>query len=315
MVCYAKAEWGEWLMSSIPVYRDIDLLTWIGERSYPTVESFIQEAQLLGCSRRLPGLIPWAVPHKTRVFLVHRDNNPDESYGSLFGFFVLHSVHIVYDDVTCGRRVKRAYPQLRPGTKSPRTLEEFEEYIVKRKITFVRRQDVTEDVDEIVKELAKEWIKKAIKELGESQLNNGIRRIPQSIEPDIPERLCGSDEWSGRHPGAYIVDALSDWVLDKILDRLLDDPLPDKYFWEDPVKRTRRKHQRAEMGSSRSGRVSIGEVYRQYGTPSQKIARITVFEEPYPLYFHPPKASFRGFQRIDGDSLLLKIGLPQYLAW
>jgi len=98
-------------------------------------------------------------------------------------------------------------------------------------------------------------------------------------------------------------------------DRFLDDPLPDKYFWEDPVKRTRRKHQRAEMGSSRSGRVSMDEIHRRYGTPSQEIARITVFEKPYPLYFHPPKESFRGFQRIDGDSLLLKIGLPQYLAW
>jgi hypothetical protein len=263
--------------------------------------------------------------------LVHRDNNPDESYGSLFGFFVLHSIHVIYDDVTCGRRMKRACPQLRPGTKPPRTLEEFEEYIVKRKVTFVRR----EDVDETVKELAKEWIKKAIEQLRDLSHDNDDdegddddeggndgrhwrkhrRRIPQSIEPDMPERLCGSDEWSGRHPGAYIVDALSDWALDKVLDWLVDDPLPDKYFWDDPVKRTRRKHKRAEMGSSRSGRVSIDEIHRRYGHPPPEIASITVFKKPYPLYFHPPKASFRGFQRIDGDSLLLKIGLPQYCAW
>ncbi len=66
------------------------------------------------------------------------------------------------------------------------------------------------------------------------------------------------------------------------------------------------------MGISRSKRVNIEEIHRRYGEPPPNVSRITVFDKPYPLYYHPPKASFRGFQRIDGDSLLLKVGLPQY---
>ncbi len=317
-------------MSLRNVYRDIDLLTWVGEGSYPTVESFIQEAQLLGCSRRLPSMIPWAVAGKTRVFLVHRDNNQEKSCGSLFGFFVLNSVHVVYDDVTCGRRMEEAVPTLRSGTRPPRDVDEFEKYVIKRRIKFVRPDQVEGDsvVDELVKELAKEWLKRLIEEWPPPPPPQPPpppppppsgpppkRPCPKSREPDCPERLCGSDEWSGRYPGAYVVDALSDWVLDQILDLLID-PLPEEYFWEeiveeDVVIRKKRKHKKVSMGTSRSGRVRIDEI----GRPPPEVPRITVFEKPYHLYYHPPKASFRGFQRIDGDALLLKIGLPQYLAW
>ena len=57
----------------------------------------------------------------------------------------------------------------------------------------------------------------------------------------------------------------------------------------------------------------LDEIHRRYGEPPPGLSGIVVFDRPYPLYYHPPKASFRGFQRIDGNSLLLKVNLPQYI--
>ncbi len=213
------------------VYRDIDLLTWVGERAYPTIDGFIKEAQLLGCSRRLPGLMDWIIPGKTRVFLAHRNDHDDDAYGSLFGFFTINSVHIIYDDVSCGRDLKAARPILKAGVKPPQDRTEFTEYIVRGKVILVHREEVTEDnpLTELLDELFKEWLKEAIKKA----VQNGKRYVPWSIEADNLERLCGgaSGLGSGRYPGVYGSDELGDWILDQILDFLLDEPeLPEEYF-------------------------------------------------------------------------------------
>jgi hypothetical protein len=124
---------------------------------------------------------------------------------------------------------------------------------------------------------------------------------------------------SGRFPGTYASDEIGDWYLDQILNWLLDeDDLEEEYFWEEIVEEKveiikRRKHKKAKPGFSRSGRITVDEIHQKSGHPSQDISGLVVFEEPYPLYFHPPQASFRGIQRIDGDSLLLKVGLPKYI--
>ncbi len=302
------------------VYQDIDLLTWVGEGAYPTIDDFVEEAQLLGCSRRLPGLMDWIIPQKTRVFLAHRNGHDDDAYGSLFGFFTINSVHVIYDDIGCGRNLKAARPILKAGVKPPKDQAEFMEYVVKRKAIFVHREVETANnsLDELLDEFFKEFCKEAIKKT----VQNGKRYVPWSFEADNLERLCGgaSGLGSGRYPGVYCSDGLGDWILDQILDLLLDEPeLPEEYFWEEVVEeekivRRRRKQKKANMGISRSKRVSIEEIHRRYGEPPSRISRIIVFDKPYPLYYHPPKASFRGFQRIDGDSLLLKVGLQQFIT-
>jgi hypothetical protein len=308
------------MRTSTGIYRDTDLLTWVGERAYPTIDEFVREAQLLGCSRRLPGLMKWIIPGQTRVFLVHKNGIDDESYGALFGFFTINSVHIIYDDIDdgipCGRNVGSCYPVLSPGVEPPRNRVEFVEYIVKRKIIIKRCEGIV-TIDKLLDELWKEWLKDAIKSI----IQDGVRYIPWSVEADNLERFCGgvSGLGSGRYPGAYASDELGDWILDQILDWLLDEPeLPEEYFWEEVIEENvtvhrRRKQKKAPLGTSRSRRIDIDEIHHRYGEPPRNIQQITVFDKPYPLYYHPPKASFRGFQRIDGNSLLLKVNLPQYI--
>lgn len=316
-------------MNALPrVYNDTDLLIWVGQ-AYPTVDSYIEEARRQGCSRRLPGLFHWIEPGKTRVFLVHKDRSNDDAYGSLFGYYTINSLHVVYDDITIGRgsSIHRYRPVLRSNVKPPQNQKELEEYIFTKKIVLVRRiqGEKVESSDlpgDLIKDWVEDWLKDQFKDAIKNTLHeHGIRHIPWSMEPDNLERLCGgaSSMGSGRFPGTYASDEIGDWYLDQILNWLLGEDEPrEEYFWEEVVEEKvkiikRRKHKRAEPGSSRSGRITIDEIHQRSGHPSQDISGLVVFEKPYPLYFHPPQASFRGIQRIDGDSLLLKVGLPKYI--
>jgi hypothetical protein len=306
------------MKTSTRIYRDADLLTWIGEGAYSTVDEFIKEAGLLGCSRRLPGLLSWSVPGRTRVFLVHRNGSQDPAYGSIFAFFTINSLHVIYDDITYGNDPEQWHLELRPGVEPPQDEAEFEEYLITHKFTITHRkapETASDPISELLAELLKEWMKEAIK----NTIENGVRHIPWSREADNLERLCGgvSSLGSGRYPGVYASDELGDWILDQVLDLLLEEEEPPDYFWEEVVEKTtvvrkRRRHKRAPMGHSRSRRISLEQIHGRSGQPPQDTARITVFREPYPLYYHPPKAPFRGFRRIDGDALLLKVGRPQY---
>lgn len=300
------------------VYSDTDLLTWVGEGAYKTIDHFITEAQQQGCSRRLPGRLDWVKPGDTRVYLAHKNDQVNKAFGVLFGFYTINSIHVIYDDLECERDIKykTCRPVLRPGAKPPQDIEEFTEYVVRRKIVIVRRGEREND---LLDELWKEWLKKALKR---TITRDGNRYIPLSDEAHNLERLCGgaSSLGSGRFPGAYASDELGDWLLDKILDWLLEDPEwpSEEYFWEEIVEeevvvRRRKKQKRVRPGLSRSGQMSLEKIYDLYGEPPGDLSRLVVFEKPYPLYFHPPKAAFRGFQRIDGNSLLLKVNLPQYL--
>ena len=124
---------------------------------------------------------------------------------------------------------------------------------------------------------------------------------------------------SGRFPGVYASDEIGDWYLDRILDWLLEeDELEEKYFWEEVVVEkvktlVRRRHKKVKPGFTRSGRFTLEDIRDRYGQPPQDFLGLVVFDKPYPIYYHPPEASFRGIQRIDGDSLLLKVGLPKYI--
>ncbi len=309
------------MKTSHGIYCDTDLLTWIGGKAYETVDAFVREAQQQGCSRRLPGMMNWITPGKTRVFLVHKNNIKDEAFSSLFGFYTINSIHHIFDDVGWGRKMpfEAYHPTLIKGRKPPGDIEEFEEYIVKHKIDIVRRKAAKKDpFAELLGELWKKWLKYAIKRV---ITQDGVRRIPLSVEADNLERLCGgaSSLSSGRYPGAYASDEIGDKILDQILDWLMDESeLPDEYFWEEDteegiVVRKRRKHKKAPQGISRSGRISLNEIYRRYSKPSSRLSGIVVFDKPYPLYYHPPKPAYRSFQRIDGNSLLLKVNLPQYI--
>ncbi|MBI2333600.1 MAG: hypothetical protein HYU84_15840, partial [Chloroflexi bacterium] len=148
------------------VYRDTDILIWVGQ-AYPTVDSYIEEARRQGCSRRLPGLLRWIEPGRTRVFLAHRDAHKDKAYGSLFGFYTINSQHVVYDDITIGRTpdIRMYRPVLRKNVKPPKDEDEVEEYIVSKKITFERRmKKVRVPPSDPLADLVNDWIEDWLKE-------------------------------------------------------------------------------------------------------------------------------------------------------
>ena len=315
--------------ASSRVYNDTDILIWVGQ-AYPTIESYIEEARRQGCSRRLPGLLRWIEPGRTRVFLAHRGDHTDPEFGSLFGLYTINSLHVVYDDITMGRApdVRMVKPILRKNVKPPTDKDEVEEYIVSKKITFEQRtRKVKAPPSDPFAELVNDWIEDWLKEQFKTAIKmtlreHGIRHVPWSAEPDNMERLCGgaSNMGSGRFPGTYASDEIGDWYLDRIIDWLLeDDELEEEYFWEEVVVEKvklvkRRKHKKAKPGFTRSGRFTLEDIHESYGQPQADLSGLIVFDEPYPIYYHPPEASFRGIQRLDGDSLLLKVGLPRYIV-
>lgn len=61
---------------------------------------YVHEAAYRGCCRRLPDLIPWAVPGETRVFLVHPAGCEEGHQGTLFGYYVLERFEALVDSDT-----------------------------------------------------------------------------------------------------------------------------------------------------------------------------------------------------------------------
>jgi hypothetical protein len=317
----SKTRKGLDLMRNTPVYRNTDILTRVGGRAYPTIESFVNEARLQGCSRRLPRNPDWIVPGKTRMFLLHNNNHDHVAYESLFGYYTISSIHHIYDDIEWGRR--DPYPDYIPvlvdSSEPPDDVAEFEDMLVTRKIVITRRVVLQKDpISEVLDELFKNWLQDVLKNLVGQRCS---RNIPWSFEADNLERLCGgaSNECGGRYPGNYASDDLGDWLLDQIIDFLMgDDDLEEQYFWQEVTEqeelvRRRRKNKKVAPGKSRSGRVSLKDIYRPENKPPEGVTGLVVFDEPYPLYYHPPKVPPRLFQRLDGDAMLLKAKQEQYI--
>lgn len=317
--------------TSRKIYTDTDILIWVGQ-AYPTINSYIEEARSQGCSRRLPGLFRWIVPGETRVFLVHRGEDNDPAYGSLFGYFTINSLHMVYDDITMSRGPDVYYrPVLKPGVIPPQSREEIDDYIVNKKLAIVREEKIvrrkrkdpeTNVFEELIQDWIKDWIKDQIKNtLHRTRGEHNLRHIPWTAEADNIERLCGgvSGLGSGRFPGVYASDEMGDWLLDHILDWLMkEDKLDDGYFWEEKIVgkklvTQRCKHKKGKVGCSRSGRVCLEKILDDYGEPQADLSGLVVFEKTYPLYYHNPQASFKGIQRLDGDALLMKVGLTNHI--
>ena len=60
-----------------------DLMMWVGEKYYPTIEKFIAEARSKGVCKRI-GTIPNVVKGKSRCFLLHRNGTKTPR---CFGYF------------------------------------------------------------------------------------------------------------------------------------------------------------------------------------------------------------------------------------
>ena len=65
-----------------------DLMMWVGEKYYPTIDEFITEARVKGVSKRI-GTVPNSVSDKSRCFLLHRDGTQTPR---CFGYFHIYAV-------------------------------------------------------------------------------------------------------------------------------------------------------------------------------------------------------------------------------
>lgn len=70
-----------------------DCLIWIG-RSYPTVQDFVAEARLLGCSRKVPCWPAW-LRQGSRIFLAHHADAEGPAQGVVFGYYRLGGVDVI----------------------------------------------------------------------------------------------------------------------------------------------------------------------------------------------------------------------------
>ena len=61
---------------------------------------YVHEAEYRGCCRKVPNLIPWAVPGETRVFLAHSGGWDEGHHGVLFGYFLFKRFEIVVEPDT-----------------------------------------------------------------------------------------------------------------------------------------------------------------------------------------------------------------------
>lgn len=305
------------------VYADTDLLIWVGGR-YETVESYVTEAQRQGCSRRLPpDVFSWIIPDQTRVFLAHKGDQQDDAQGVLFGYYLVSALHIYYNDVVLDESDflpdEPGSPPKEPiayllGARRPNTEKEvrqrFDQWVARNRIVVRKRRRYMpppeqDPLEALIDELWQAMIENALKERGVKHK----RYIPASCVADIPFRLCGSPD-----VGGYAVDWLADELLDCVLDSIVENESPNQGYYEEyyetivvpgkPVRRRPRKKTKAEPGASPSNRFA-------FETFSERLKKrksgLVLFEQPYPLYYHPLTAAFRGIRRLSGDALLCSI--------
>lgn len=80
-----------------------DLMMWVGEHYYPTIEKFIAEARVKGVCKRVP-TVPDIVQGKSRCFLLHRGGTKTPR---CFGYFHIWSVCCMVTGAVLGELVVR----------------------------------------------------------------------------------------------------------------------------------------------------------------------------------------------------------------
>lgn len=76
-----------------------DYLLWVGWGSYPTIKSFIAEANNMGVSRRISKIPKDLVLGKSKIFLAHDEGETNDAV--IFGYFIPTSIEmIVFDSTT-----------------------------------------------------------------------------------------------------------------------------------------------------------------------------------------------------------------------
>jgi hypothetical protein len=74
-----------------------DYAMWIGTKFYPTYKDFVEEAEVLGVSKRIGRPLHGLVSGKTRVFMIHDEGLTGD--GFIIGYFIFERLEHVVDRV------------------------------------------------------------------------------------------------------------------------------------------------------------------------------------------------------------------------
>lgn len=335
----------------------IDFLIWIGtpkQRSvtveevdgdirivykparYNSINGYIKEAMELGCCRRIPQLPFWAVPGRSRVFLVHQGNHKRLDRGSIFGYYTLKRIEFIAqqegpdpikpyrgkfpwsdkyhgefkkrvkscrgsdDEEAC---IKNKYPK-KPKLNLPRD-------VCRKKIKFNGRpsKTYTDPFEEIVDEVFEEFMEECWEGL--------LERLNKDDYALVPQELAGGGGGLGcskrSKPGAvYLVNALSSEITDAYHKKF--------YHWlehegrQEYPKASRKKlieklkETESKIIYPEEGNKLFREAKREVlANRKPKAGELVLFDEPYPIFQRFLSAAFRGYLHIDGDELLKQI--------
>ncbi len=318
-------------------YRDC--LDWVG-KPY-SIASFAAEAETRGCCRKVSGWPRWLEPGKSRVYLAHRGRLKPAEKGVIFGYYDLAGADVVMSPITGAESLLLGEG---PGGKDD--LREFWEAELStslgsgrsdgRKRPRSRPDPYRDDLIDFIVDLLIDCSQPPLPVPGGKMVST----FQSSLEA---ARCCGfrpggevapgdrsdADFWWSQTSAVYLVDGLTrgiDESFCELLKKLIKDAVKEAGKSLEAIKSLHRNLlAEAEGRPARSGRRRGAKVFDQ--ALEQAVAKggftptvpsgleghchlqgaLVLFDPPYPTYHQRPSASFRGYQRIDGDDLLNQI--------
>ena len=317
---------------------DHDCLIWV-DGPYRTVNQFIKEAERRGCCRKVPFWPSWAKPGKTRVFLAHRAGHDRTDRGSIFGYFTLHGVDIVFTQEKCEgyKALLSKYHEAPRDQKDLEPLVDFwrEEFHGKRLPVTLPAKPAADPKKpspsydgSIIDFILDFLISCKPNGDGSGAPGYGISQDQTNLEAD---RICGARPGN---PALYFVDALAreiESVFCEILKEIMKKALEEEGEEEEDTRKKKRAREivaeltrKAKRNKKNGRRQGIPEfqhavkkvlsrakrwatVPKELDGFADKRGALVVFERSYPSFRRLPQAAFLGLLRIDGDQLLEKI--------
>ena len=256
-----------------------DCLIWIG-RSYPTVQDFVAEARLLGCSRKVPCWPAW-LRQGSRIFLAHHADAEGPAQGVVFGYYRLGGVDVILR--------RKDYERYRAASPAER-------------VEFWEKTRPRGGLPEPAKLVAEFLLCCEKPPRGLRGLGCGFSEDPPSL---VRARDCGDDglrkPGEGGRPTFYLIDAMARAVMEEFCRRL------KKVLTRRSVRDLRKEARKDRVKRNRQKGLPEFEAALQRVHARRAESPLVLFRQPYPIFEHAPHAYFRGITRIDGDELLARI--------
>ncbi len=188
---------------------------------------FVHEAEMRGCSRKIPYVPAWLVPRQSRIFLMYRDENSAER-GALFGYFVLRRFEHI---------VSRNYGEIFTSGETIPWIEVVCQEIISAVLEKVEKARIGE-----VRGSHRDFIESTLRKEFDKRWRKGLKRrrcraITIRPRPKAEPQWPSPDELLDKELTDFLEDVLEDiiqdWLeerIDELLSRGID---PDEYLWLD----------------------------------------------------------------------------------